>query len=97
SPAGHRNRQLRSDESHRGVQRADGDRDIQGPLSRHPEQFPHARRSAMADLRLEITRSFWAVITARASLEVVRQALERTNAHLNDLRNQLSVGLVPPS
>ena len=37
------------------------------------------------------------MLTARASLDVVRQALERTNAHLNDVRNQLSVGLVPPS
>lgn len=55
------------------------------------------REAARADLRLEITRAFWAVVTARASLDVVRQALERTSAHLNDVRNQLSVGLVPPS
>ena len=55
------------------------------------------REAARADLKLEITRAFWAVMTARASLDVVRQALERTNAHLNDVRNQLSVGLVPPS
>jgi outer membrane protein len=55
------------------------------------------RESARADLKLEITRAFWAVLTAQASADVVRQALERTNAHLNDVRNQLSVGLVPPS
>ncbi|HEY0284167.1 MAG TPA: TolC family protein [Vicinamibacterales bacterium] len=55
------------------------------------------REAARADLKLEITRSFLAVTTARASLDVVRQALERTDAHLNDVRNQLSVGLVPPS
>jgi outer membrane protein TolC len=55
------------------------------------------RETARADLKLEITRAFWAVTTARASLEVVRQALERTTAHLQDVRNQLSVGLVPPS
>ena len=55
------------------------------------------RQAARADLQLEITRSFWAVVTARASLDVVRQALDRTNAHLTDVRNQLSVGLVPPS
>jgi outer membrane protein TolC len=55
------------------------------------------REAARADLKLEITRAFWAVTTARASLDVVRQALERTSAHLNDVRNQLSVGLVPPS
>jgi outer membrane protein len=55
------------------------------------------REAARADLRLEITRAYWAVITARASQNVVRQALERTIAHLVDVRNQLSVGLVPPS
>ncbi len=55
------------------------------------------REAARADLKLEITRSFLAVTTALAALDVVRQALERTNAHLNDVRNQLSVGLVPPS
>jgi outer membrane protein TolC len=55
------------------------------------------RAAARADLRLEITRAYWAVITAQASRDVLRQALERTNAHLTDVRNQLKVGLVPPS
>ncbi len=55
------------------------------------------REAGRADLRLEITRAYWAVITAQASQNVVRQALERTDAHLADVRNQLSVGLVPPS
>jgi outer membrane protein TolC len=55
------------------------------------------RAAARADLRLEITRAYWAVITARASQQVLQQALERTNAHLVDVRNQLGVGLVPPS
>jgi outer membrane protein TolC len=61
------------------------------------EATVHDREAARADLKLEITRSFWAVITARAALDVVRQALERTRAHLADVRNQLSVGLIPPS
>jgi outer membrane protein TolC len=55
------------------------------------------REAARADLKLEITRAYWSVITARASVEVVRQALSRIAAHLTDVRNQLSVGLVPPS
>ena len=55
------------------------------------------RDAARADLKLEITRSFLAVLTARAAANVVGQALERTSAHLTDVRNQLSVGLVPPS
>ena len=61
------------------------------------EAAGHDRDAARADLKLEITRSFWAVITARAAADVVRQALDRTNAHLVDVRNQLDVGLVPPS
>lgn len=61
------------------------------------EALGQDREAARADLKLEITRSFLAVLTARASLDVVRQALERTSAHLGDVRNQLGVGLVPPS
>jgi outer membrane protein len=55
------------------------------------------REGARADLKLEITRAFLAVLTAQASVGVVQQALERTAAHLTDVRNQLGVGLVPPS
>jgi outer membrane protein len=55
------------------------------------------REGARADLRLEITRAYWAVITARAAADVVTQSLSRIGAHLTDVRNQLSVGLVPPS
>jgi outer membrane protein TolC len=55
------------------------------------------RDALRADLKLEITRAYWAVITSRASEDVVRQALARTEAHLVDVRNQLNVGLVPPS
>jgi outer membrane protein TolC len=61
------------------------------------EATGHDREAAQGDLKLEISRSFWAVVTSRAASDVVRQALERTSAHLNDVRNQLSVGLVPPS
>ena len=61
------------------------------------EAVGQEREAARADLKLEITRAFWAVLTARASVDVVRQALERTSAHLTDVRNQLGVGLVPPS
>jgi outer membrane protein TolC len=55
------------------------------------------RAGARADLKLEITRAYWAVITARASANVLQGALDRIGAHLNDVRNQLAVGLVPPN
>ena len=55
------------------------------------------RASGRADLKLEITRAYWAVITARASVQVLQGALDRLGAHLRDVQNELSVGLVPPS
>jgi outer membrane protein TolC len=61
------------------------------------EAAGHDREAASADLKLEITRAFLAVLTAQASVDVVLHALERTSAHLTDVRNQLGVGLVPPS
>ena len=53
--------------------------------------------AAVADLKLEIARAYWAVITGRAAVGVVDQSLTRVGAHLTDVRNQLNVGLVPPS
>jgi outer membrane protein len=55
------------------------------------------RETARADVKLEIARAYWAVITARTAVEVVGQALARMDTHLVDVRNQLNVGLVPPS
>ena len=55
------------------------------------------RVTAGADLKLDITRAYWAVITTRASAAVLQEALGRIGAHLTDVQNQLNVGLVPPS
>jgi outer membrane protein TolC len=53
--------------------------------------------AARADLRLEITRAYWALVTAGASLDVVEQSVRRVEAHLADVRHQLDAGLVPPN
>jgi outer membrane protein len=53
--------------------------------------------AARADLRLEITRAYWALVTARESLRVVEESVTRIDAHLQDVRNQLTAGLVPPN
>jgi len=53
--------------------------------------------TARVDLTLEITRAYWAVVTAGEALRVSQEALQRTGAHLRDVRNQLNIGLVPPS
>jgi outer membrane protein len=53
--------------------------------------------AARADLRLEITRAFWALVTARESEQVVNRSLESIDAHLRDLRSRLDQGLIPPN
>jgi outer membrane protein TolC len=55
----------------------------------------HDRSAAQADLKLEITRAYWSVVTAQASVQVLEQALARMEAHLADARSRLQAGLVP--
>jgi outer membrane protein len=53
--------------------------------------------AARNDLKLEITRAFWAVVTATEAVRVVDQSLKRMDAYVTDVRNRLTVGLVPPN
>jgi len=53
--------------------------------------------AARLDLRLETTRAFWALITARQTENVVARSLEATDAHLGDLRTRLQQGMIPPN
>ena len=53
--------------------------------------------AARADLRLEISRAYWALVTATESQRVVEHSVTRMDAHLADVRNRLAAGLIPPS
>jgi outer membrane protein TolC len=53
--------------------------------------------AARADLRLEVTRAFWGVVTAREAVGVLGRALDRVEAQLGDVRSRYDAGLVPPS
>lgn len=52
---------------------------------------------ARADLRLEVARAFWAVVTARATVDVLEQGVARSQAHVADVRQRFMAGLVPPN
>jgi outer membrane protein len=52
---------------------------------------------ARADLRLEVTRAFWALVTAREAAHVLEESVKRMDASLQDVQNRLKVGLVPPN
>jgi outer membrane protein len=53
--------------------------------------------AARNDLKLEITRAFWAVVTANESVRVVDESLKRMDSSLADMRNRFKVGLIPPN
>jgi outer membrane protein TolC len=53
--------------------------------------------TARTDLRLEVARAFWAVVTARAAVGVVEEALDRAGVNVGDARQRLNAGLVAPN
>jgi outer membrane protein len=54
-------------------------------------------QTAQADLRLEVSRAFWAVVTARATVAVLEQGLTRAEGHVRDVAARFNAGLVPPN
>lgn len=53
--------------------------------------------SARADLRLETTRAFWALVTATESVTVVQESVKRIEAQLADVRARFDAGFLPPN
>jgi outer membrane protein len=53
--------------------------------------------AARNDLKLEIARAFWAVVTSTEAVRVVDESVRRMDAMLEDVRNSLKVGLVAPN
>jgi outer membrane protein TolC len=52
---------------------------------------------ARADLKLEVTRVYWALATSIETVRVLEASLQRADAQLTDARQRLAVGLIPPS
>ena len=53
--------------------------------------------AARRDVALEISRAYWTLVSATASVSVVEEAVRRADAHLQDVRNQFAAGLVAPN
>ena len=53
--------------------------------------------TARADLRLEVARAFWAVVTARAAATVLQRSVDRMDAHVEETNVRFSNGLIPPN
>jgi outer membrane protein len=54
-------------------------------------------QTAQADLRLEVSRAFWAIVTARATVAVLEQGLARAESHVRDVTARFTAGLVAPN
>ena len=52
---------------------------------------------ARADLRLEATRAFWALVTATESVRVVSESVKRVDSQLSDVRARFDAGFLPPN
>src|SRR5205814_1729949 len=53
--------------------------------------------AARSDLRLEITRAFWALVSAIESERVLARSLDTIGAHVRDLRSRFDQGLIAPN
>jgi outer membrane protein TolC len=53
--------------------------------------------TARADLRFEVVRAYWAVVTAREAVRVLEESAVRAEAQLGDARQRFKVGLIPPN
>ncbi len=53
--------------------------------------------AARLDLRLEVSRAYWALVTARETVRVLEQALATADRSLADVRSRVDAGLLPPN
>jgi outer membrane protein len=56
-----------------------------------------ARHVLEADLKLEIARAYWQLVTSRQSVQVLEQAQQRTEAWVGDVRARVDAGFLPPN
>jgi outer membrane protein TolC len=49
------------------------------------------------DLRLEVARAYWALVTARDTVRVLEAALATADRSLADVRNRVEAGVLPPN
>ena len=53
--------------------------------------------AARLDLRLEVSRAYWALVTARETVRVLEQSLVTADQSLADVRSRFDAGLLPPN
>lgn len=54
-------------------------------------------RAGEQDVRMDITRAYWGLVTARESARVLKQALDREDAYVGDVKSRVDAGVLPPN
>ncbi len=54
-------------------------------------------RANEQDVRMDITRAYWGLVTARDAARVLQQALDREDAYVGDVRSRVEAGVLPPN
>jgi outer membrane protein TolC len=55
------------------------------------------RQATEADVTLEVTRAYWALVTSREAVRVMAQGLVRMDAYVSDVKSRVDTGLLPPN
>ncbi len=55
------------------------------------------RSTVNADVRLDATRAYWWLVTARNTVRVFEQSLARTDAYVSDVKARVDAGVLPPN
>src|SRR5262249_22937254 len=54
-------------------------------------------RATEQDVRMDVTRAYWGLVTARANARVLQQALDREDAYVGDVKSRVDAGVLPPN
>lgn len=55
------------------------------------------RSTVDADVRLDVTRAYWWLVTARTTVRVFEESLARTDAYVADVKARVDAGVLPPN
>jgi outer membrane protein len=55
------------------------------------------RRVTEQDVRLEVVRAYWTLVTGRRGVTVLEQSLQRMDAYVGDVRARVDAGVLPPN
>ncbi len=54
-------------------------------------------RATEQDVRMDIARAYWGLVTARENARVLQQALDREDAYVGDVKARVDAGILPPN